>query len=116
MSFFKSLWFGKAQTDPQLQAFEKDLNELSEQMEEVKGKFSVYLNTVNNLSQAGSDLGESIVRFNARLRPTHVPVSAFARVQAHFRDQVRGTWARQYRDEVLYMFDHWQKYVYTNVV
>jgi len=59
-------------------------------------------------SHTGRELAECIDRFNAKLRPNHPPVKTFLKVQNMFHSQVVDVWAKRYRDEVIYMMEHWK--------
>jgi hypothetical protein len=89
--------------------FSTEIDALTDVMQDMRAKFAVYCNAVVHIGTTGLELADGIHKFNQKHRPGHLPSLSFAQVQYAFREQLRLKWARQFKEEAIYMFEHWYK-------
>lgn len=86
-----------------------EIDALTDVMQDMRTKFSAYCNAVVHIGTTGLELADGVHKFNQKHRPGHLPSLSFAQVQYAFREQLRLKWARQFKEEAIYMFEHWYK-------
>jgi hypothetical protein len=110
MAFFKNL-FGSSKPAPDnaITIYVDELKQMAETLTNLRTQFAQYGRTVQLLSNNGLQLAHTIRQFNVGLKLTNPHVQDFAVSTIHFRDDINKVWSKQYVDEVLGMFDHWNR-------
>lgn len=78
-------------------------------MKSLREVFEEYGYAIQGVAKAGDTLATTISKFNQESRPNHPPVITFQLHQSAFARDINLQWATVYNDEVVYMFDHWNR-------